>query len=53
MVKVKQSLIVNCFAKACFVPSCTEDDDQMEQPPNGMSVEEFHTFVEIDSSLQW
>lgn len=48
----KQYSIVNCFGKAGFVLSCPEGDDQIEQPPDGMSVEELHALVEMDSSLE-
>ena len=55
---VRESSIVNCFAKAGFAtPSHSEDDDvdlAMDElePPDGISAEDFHVFVDIDSSLE-
>ena len=49
---VKESSIVNCFSKAGFITSSSENDDSTEQPPLGLSAEEFSGFVDIDSSLE-
>ena len=55
---VRESSIVNCFAKAGFaIPSHSEDDDvdlatDELEPPDGISAEDFHVFVDIDSSLE-
>ena len=49
---VKESSIVNCFSKAGFITSSSENDDSTKQPPLGLSAEEFSGFLDIDSSLE-
>lgn len=42
---------MNCFAKAGFLPSYPDKMD-LDEPPDGISAEEFHAFVDIDASLE-
>ena len=49
---VKQLTVINCFAKAGFVSSPPDEEEEVEQPPNGMTLGEFQTFVDMDSSLE-
>ena len=39
---LKHSSIMNCFAKAGFLPYCPDQMD-LDEPPDGISAEEFHT----------
>ena len=48
---VKQSTVINCFAKAGFAPSHLDEEEEVEQPPDGLTTEEFQTFVDMDSSI--
>ena len=48
---VKQSSIINCFAKAGFLRSCPDQLD-LDKPPDRISAEEFHALVDIDASLE-
>ena len=42
------STMVNCFAKAGFVVSPSYDEEEVDQPPNGMT----QAFVDVGSSLE-
>ena len=48
---VKQSSIMNCLTKTGFLPSCPDQID-LDEPPDGISAEEFHALVDIDASLE-
>ena len=49
---VKQSLIINCFAKVGFATSCPEHDDQLglDESPDEIAAEEFRAFMDINAS---
>ena len=49
---VKQTTVVNCFAKAGFVPSPPEEEEEVDEPPAGLTRSEFCSFVDMDSSLE-
>ena len=49
---VKQTTVVNCFAKAGFVPSPPEEEEEVDEPPAGLTRSEFYSFVDMDSSLE-
>ena len=49
---VKQTTVANCFAKAGFVLSPPDEEEEVEQPPNGMTLGEFQAFVDLNSSLE-
>ena len=44
--------MVNCFAKAGFVVSPPDEEEEVEEPPTGLTLNEFQTFVDMDSSLE-
>ena len=50
--------LLNCFAKAGFATHFHPEDDDVDlamdelEPPDGISAEDFHVFVDIDSSLE-
>ena len=48
---VKQVSIVNCFAKAGFVPETPSMEEDVGDPPPGMTVPDFHTYMDMDMSL--
>ena len=48
---MSRSTIINYFAKAGFVPSHLDEEVEVEQPPDGLTTEEFQTFVDMDSSI--
>ena len=49
---VKQSSVVNCFAKAGFIPVPPCEVEETEQPPDGMTLHEFQAYVDVDSSVE-
>ena len=48
---VKQVSIVNGFAKAGFVTQTTPVQDEVDDPPPGMTMTEFCAYVDMDVSL--
>ena len=48
----KKTTVVNCFAKAGFVVSPPDEEEEVEEPPTGLTISEFQTFVDMDSSLE-
>ena len=48
---VKQTTVVNCFAKAGFVLS-PEGEEEVDEPPAGLTRSKFYSFVDVDSSLE-
>ena len=49
---LKKTTVVNCFAKAGFVVSPPDEEEEVEEPPTGLTLSEFQTFVDMDSSLE-
>ena len=48
---VKQTTVVICFAIAGFVVS-PDEEEEVEEPPTGLTLSKFQTFVDMDSSLE-
>ena len=44
--------MVNCFAKAGFVVSPPDEEEEVEEPPTGLTLSEFQSFVDVDDSLE-
>ena len=43
--------VVICFAIAGFVVS-SDEEEEVEEPPTGLTLSKFQTFVDMDSSLE-
>ena len=49
---VKKTTVVNCFAKDGIVVYPPDEEEEVEEPPTGLTLSEFQSFVEMDSSLE-